>query len=146
MEHGRGGVDVEPATLDLASYHAFLAEHAAGIEEFRTRRESAFAEERARWAAAGVPEHVETPFAAVSDDDDELAPGAVPVSSPLPGAIGKVLVEPGDAVAAGEPVVIVEAMKTEVPVNAPAGGAVTHVRCEAGAMVRAGQTLMVLQP
>ncbi|HVJ96841.1 MAG TPA: urea carboxylase [Acidimicrobiia bacterium] len=146
MEHGHGGVEIEAATIDLAAYHAFLAEHATGIEEFRTRREAAFAEERARWAAAGVPEHVEAQFAAVADEEDDLAPGAVPVSSPVPGAVGKVLVAPGDAVAAGDPVVIVEAMKTEVPVNAPAGGAVTHVRCEAGAMVRAGQTLMVLQP
>jgi urea carboxylase len=146
MEHGHGGVDIEPATFDLASYHGFLAEHAADIDAFRMRREAAFAEERARWAAAGVAEHVESPFIAVADEEDELAPGAVPVSSPLPGAVGKVLVGPGDAVVAGEPVVIVEAMKTEVPVNAPAGGAVTHVRCEAGAMVRAGQTLMVLQP
>jgi urea carboxylase len=146
IEHGFGGVDIEPAELRLADHHAFLAEHADSIDEFRARREHAFAEERARWAAAGVPEHVDTLPALDDAVDMPLPPGAIAISSPLPGAIGRVLVDEGGRVDTGEPVVIVEAMKTEVPVTSPAPGLVVDVCCTAGAMVRAGQTLLVLQP
>jgi urea carboxylase len=146
IEHGHGGVDIEPAELRMADYHAFLADNELEIDAFRSRRERAFREERARWAAAGVAEHVDA-FSAF-DDADELAlpPGAVAVSSPLSGAIGPVIVAAGDHVDAGQAVVIVEAMKTEVPVPAPVAGIVTTVRCETGGMVRAGQTVMVIQP
>jgi urea carboxylase len=42
----------EPATFSLAAHEAFLAEHAAEIAAFRTRREAAFAAERGAWQAA----------------------------------------------------------------------------------------------
>ena len=54
------------------------------------------------------------------------------------------LVEPGDTVAAGEVVAVVEAMKTEVSVSTISAGRVQAVRCTEGALVRAGQTLVVL--
>jgi urea carboxylase len=146
IEHGFGGVDIESTELRLADHHAFLTEHTDSIDAFRARRERAFAEERERWAAAGVPEHVDTLRALDDAVNTPLPPGAIPVSSPLPGAIGRVLVDEGRRVDTGEPVVIVEAMKTEVLVTSPARGLVVDVRCRAGAMVRAGQTLLVLQP
>ena len=146
IEHGRGGVDIEPAVLRMADHHAFLAANAAGIAAFRDRRERAFAEERARWAAAGVAEHVDAFPPAPGDADEPMPAGALPICASMAGAVGRVLVEPGDAVRAGQPVVIVEAMKTEVPVLAAAAGVIAAVRCTVGAMVRAGQTLLVLQP
>ena len=146
IEHGCGGVEIEPAELRMADYHAFLDENAVEIDGFRARREQAFREERERWAAAGVAEHVDA-FSLLDDTAElPLPPGAIAVSSPLAGAIGNVLVATGDPVGAGQAVVIVEAMKTEVPVPAPAAGTVIDLRCEAGAMIRAGQIVAVIQP
>ena len=146
IEHGRGGVDIEPAELRMAEYHAFLDAHAPEIDAFRSRRERAFREERERWAAAGVAEHVDA-FPRLDDADETPLPqGAVAVSSPLSGSIGNVLVGVREHVDAGQAVVIVEAMKTEVPVPAPVAGIVAEVRCEAGGMVRAGQTVLVIRP
>lgn len=146
IEHGHGGVDIETTELRMADYHAFLDEHAQEIDAFRSAREEAFREERARWATAGVAEHVDA-FPVL--DDAEVIPlplGSVPITSPLSGAIGQVLVARGDRVDRGQAVAIVEAMKTEVPVSSPAGGVVTEIRCEAGDMVRAGQTIVVIRP
>ena len=66
------------------------------------------------------------------------------VASPLAGTIVKVTVVPGQAVAAGEVVVLLEAMKMETEVRAPASGSVTEVRVKEGDAVAVGAPLLIL--
>ena len=66
------------------------------------------------------------------------------VASPLAGTIVKVTVVPGQAVAAGEVVVLLEAMKMETEVRAPASGSVTEIRVKAGDAVAVGAPLLIL--
>ncbi|MCU1465127.1 MAG: urea carboxylase [Actinomycetia bacterium] len=139
------GVDIEPTVFRLADHHAFLASHAAEIATFQSRRDAAFARERARWKELGVAEYVNTvPEPDAVDDEPVLAPGELAVAAPVQGIVWRMLVAPGDDVAAGDVVAIVEAMKTEVSVSAPCAGRVRALRCTEGALVRAGQTLVVL--
>jgi biotin carboxyl carrier protein len=70
--------------------------------------------------------------------------GPVTVKSPMPGRVVKVLVEAGDRVASGQPVVVVEAMKMENELRAPRAGTVQDVRCAEGATVEAGQDLVTI--
>jgi biotin carboxyl carrier protein len=67
------------------------------------------------------------------------------LSAPMPATVTRVLVQPGQTVARGEIVVILEAMKMEMPLRAPRDGIVAHVRCEAGNLVQPGQPLVELQ-
>ena len=46
------------------------------------------------------------------------------VRSPMPGKIVRVVKQVGDPVAAGETIMIMEAMKMEMPVAAPAAGTI----------------------
>ena len=64
--------------------------------------------------------------------------------APLPGAVGRVLVVPGQRVVAGDLLLTVEAMKLEHPVHAPSDGVVTDLRVAAGAQVETGAILAVL--
>jgi propionyl-CoA carboxylase alpha chain len=64
--------------------------------------------------------------------------------APLPGAIGRVLVVPGQRVAAGDLLLTVEAMKLEHPVHAPTDGVISDLRVAAGAQVETGTLLAVL--
>jgi len=66
------------------------------------------------------------------------------VASPLAGTIVKVTVVPGQAVAAGEVVVLLEAMKMETEVRAPASGSVTEIRVKPGDAVAVGAPLLIL--
>ncbi|MCK4806575.1 MAG: biotin/lipoyl-binding protein, partial [Candidatus Aegiribacteria sp.] len=54
------------------------------------------------------------------------------VVAPLPGLILKVLVKEGDAVNAGQPLAIMEAMKMENEVKSPVDGVVKDVNVAAG--------------
>jgi biotin carboxyl carrier protein len=82
------------------------------------------------------------------------APGVAPhpagrddragVRAPTAGLVVAVYVQAGDAVAAGQPVVALEAMKIEQSVPAPRAGRVRAVRCAVGDTVAAGALLVEL--
>jgi propionyl-CoA carboxylase alpha chain len=77
-------------------------------------------------------------------DHSAEAMGSGPVA-PLPGTIVSVLIEPGDDVAEGDALVVLEAMKMEHRITAPAPGRVTAVDVEVGQRVDAGQILVHLE-
>jgi propionyl-CoA carboxylase alpha chain len=74
----------------------------------------------------------------------QLAEGSL--TAPLPGAVGRVLVVPGQRVSAGDLLLTLEAMKLEHPVHAPSGGVVTELPVRAGSQVETGTVLAVITP
>lgn len=74
----------------------------------------------------------------------DLARGEV--HAPMPGLVVDVLVRAGDAVAAGQPVVVVEAMKMQNALAAPLSGKVANVAVQAGTAVDSGQLLLAIRP
>jgi 3-methylcrotonyl-CoA carboxylase alpha subunit len=67
------------------------------------------------------------------------------LTAPMPGRILAVLATPGQAVARGVPLVVMEAMKMEHTVTAPRAGAVERVFCVVGEQVKEGAELLVLK-
>lgn len=67
-----------------------------------------------------------------------------PVTAPLPGNVLKINVSQGQAVKAGDVVVIIEAMKMENEITAPCDGAVKQIVAAKGAVVNTGDTLLVI--
>ena len=63
-------------------------------------------------------------------------------AAPMPGTIQKVLVKAGDAVEAGQPLVVMEAMKLQLTIEAAYDGTVEEVCCEAGGLVSDGALLV----
>ena len=63
----------------------------------------------------------------------------------MPGTIRSVTVSVGDAVVAGQTVVVMEAMKMELTVEAAADGTVTEVHVEEGDAIEAGAPLVVIE-
>lgn len=72
------------------------------------------------------------------------AAGRQTIVAPMPGKVLRVLVEPGQAVAARQALVVVEAMKMENEMTAARDGHVTDVLVTAGQSVEAGRVLVVI--
>lgn len=70
--------------------------------------------------------------------------GAAVVKTAMPGRVVRTLVEVGDEVTKGQPVVVVEAMKMENELKAPRDGVVRRVAVSAGALVESGAVLVEL--
>jgi propionyl-CoA carboxylase alpha chain len=77
-------------------------------------------------------------------DPEKLAP-AGSLLAPMPGLVRRVLVETGTTVTAGQPLLVLEAMKMEQTVAAPAAGVVAELRAKAGEQVSTGQVLAVVE-
>ncbi len=67
------------------------------------------------------------------------------VSSPMPGKVVKHLVKVGDAVEAGQGVIVVEAMKMENELKAPGPGTVREIRAPEGSLVTGGAPLVIIE-
>ena len=67
-----------------------------------------------------------------------------PVTAPLAGNVVKVLVEPGQIVAEGESVIILEAMKMETSISAPNAGKIVAVKVQSGDSCAVGDTLVTI--
>ena len=72
--------------------------------------------------------------------------GDANVKSVMPGIVKEVLVTAADAVAAGQPLLILEAMKMENEIRAPREGVVGTVHVSAGQAVEKGAQLVSLAP
>ena len=97
----------------------------AAVVEVRTARAAALAEALAAGGAGGA--------------------AGSQLKAPMPGRVVRVLVQVGQAVERGAPVIIVEAMKMENEMRAPASGTVLRVHVSEGATVDAGQLMVELE-
>ncbi len=97
-------------------------------------------------ASAAPPVTVPPVTAAASTwPDRELADGEVAIRSPLPASVVEMRVNAGDAVAAGQALVVLSAMKMETEVTAPCDGTVSALRdLQPGDQLAAGDVLAVV--
>ena len=78
-----------------------------------------------------------------TDPADAVASGSL--LAPMPGTVVSVKVEPGAEVAAGDAVLVLEAMKMQHTVTAPHDGTITEINVEPGAQVASGEVLAVVE-
>jgi biotin carboxyl carrier protein len=67
------------------------------------------------------------------------------IKAHITGVVFQVTAKPGDRVAAGDAVVVLESMKMEIPVEAPRAGSIKEIRVQEGQTVQEGETLAVLE-
>ena len=148
LVHARSGGDLA-VEIDGRLVHAVCAEVAPGEWWVRV----AGATHALRWMPP-LPEPSEpsafataaTPamHATSTARRDAVADGAI--LAPMPGQVVAVTAAEGQAVRAGDPLVILEAMKMEHTVRAPYAGVVTSLRCRPGDQVAPRAVLLELHP
>jgi len=68
-----------------------------------------------------------------------------PLAAPMPATVVTVNVEPGQRVARGDVLIMLEAMKMELPIKAPRDATVKAIACRQGELVQPGIPLLVLE-
>ena len=64
------------------------------------------------------------------------------IKAPMPGLVLRINVVPGQTVAPGEPLLVLEAMKMENVIKSPGEGVVKKIECTQGTAVEKGQVLV----
>ncbi len=70
--------------------------------------------------------------------------GPTEVRAIIPGVVASVSVVPGDAVVAGQQLLVVEAMKMQNELRAPRDGVISQVAVGSGRTIEVGDLLLVL--
>jgi biotin carboxyl carrier protein len=78
-------------------------------------------------------------------DQADAGTGPQRIAAPMPGKIVRVLVTMGEAVAARQALVVVEAMKMENELRAGRDGTIAEIHAQEGQSVEAGALLVVIQ-
>ncbi|SHF30465.1 acetyl-CoA carboxylase biotin carboxylase subunit [Streptoalloteichus hindustanus] len=112
----------------------------------RTRRYACARDGEVTWLGADGHAWALTETERLAAARHEAAAAGGPVTSPMPGTVLVVKVAAGDAVVAGQPLLIVEAMKMEHTITAPVDGVVSELHARAGQSVGLGQPLAVVAP
>jgi acetyl/propionyl-CoA carboxylase alpha subunit len=79
-------------------------------------------------------------------DPVALAPPGGSLTAPMPASVLRVGVAVGDQVAAGEVLLVLEAMKVQIQIRTPTDGTVAAIHIRDGDAVVAGQTLVEVRP
>ena len=95
-------------------------------------------------AATSISVTPQTPIATKPAAAPAAAAG-LKVTCPLPGTVLSINVKEGDTVAAGQTLLVLEAMKMENNIDAERGGVVKQVLVQAGATVMEGDVLLVIE-
>jgi len=66
------------------------------------------------------------------------------IKAHITGVVFQIAAKPGDALEAGDPVIVLESMKMEIPVEAPRAGSVAEIRVQEGQTVQEGETIAIL--
>jgi pyruvate carboxylase subunit B len=93
---------------------------------------------------AAPPRRGEAPREAAAAEEEAPAAGEEPVRAPMPGMVVEYRKRVGEAVKAGETVVIVEAMKMHNSIESPCDGVVKELRCRPGESVPKAAVLCVI--
>jgi propionyl-CoA carboxylase alpha chain len=137
---GRDGYQVEGVTVVAASPTAVTLEVDGVRTSYEVAVEATGSDDvfvdfpRGHVALRRVPRFV--------DPADAVASGSL--LAPMPGTVVRVAVEKGAEVAAGDVVLVLEAMKMQHSVTAPTAGTVTEIDVELGVQVAAGEVLAVV--
>ncbi len=125
----------EPPVEEAAETSAPPAAEQAAVYSVRVNGKAFQVEVSANGAVADI-----APATAAKTGQEARQAGAI--TAALAGTVFKVLVKPGDAVKAGEPVAVLEAMKMENEVAAPTAGTVDAVFVREGDAVEMGDALL----
>jgi urea carboxylase len=142
--HGCYPLKIEEGRFTLAEHRRYLDAQAKHIAAFKTAQQRAFEAERQRWKEQGLDSFVVDADLPTPATDESVPDGMRPIYAPVTGTVWKIEAQPGQHVAAGEAVVVIETMKMETIIPAAHAGIVRQLRCQPGRVVKAGQIVALI--
>ena len=143
-------IDIEETTIKPKEINKFLGSIKDEVKTFKEKQDLAFEKEREYWVASGMIGGDEDDLIEALDNDGLDSPKVAPkgyffVYAHASGIVWKILANNQDKIEKEQPLIILEAMKTEIIVNASSSGTVSEINIKNGQLVNRGDLLMVIK-
>jgi len=138
-------IDGQPVEADAHLVRPGVLSLLIAGKSHRIVLDAAHAETALHLASRRIPYRIEDTRSLRSRRRHAHADGPVNLKASMPGRVVRVLVEEGDAVAAHQGVLVIEAMKMQNELKSPKQGRVVEVRVSPGDTVAAGDILAVIE-
>ena len=148
VEVTRGSDDVWRLRKDNSGFEASVVEVEPSVYSILIDGKSYEARIQHGWVDVGrrhFAVEAEDPRALRTGGSASTAEGRKNVAAPMPGKVIRVLVQEGEAVEAGQGLVVVEAMKMQNEMKSPKAGRVAKLSAIEGAAVTAGEVLATIE-
>lgn len=145
--HGVFDLRVEESQFNLARHEELLDSIRPGIAAFKERQTQAFHEERERWRINGQLDAAASLIEVPEPQAQErgVPDGCEAVIAPMTASVFQIAAQPGQPVAEGDKLVVLDAMKMEMVIAAPVRGVIRELLCQPGQIVSAGQQLAIVE-
>jgi urea carboxylase len=144
--HGKVDLEIQEERFALGDYTRFMEGEADSIARFKLTQQTAFEEERQRWAESGTPSFGSEPEISIHPPPGGVESGATAVESHVHGSVWQLRIEAGAEVKRGDVLLVLESMKMEIAIEAPSDGTVLDVLVASGQPVAPGQPLVTMRP
>ncbi|HUS19154.1 MAG TPA: biotin/lipoyl-containing protein [Terriglobales bacterium] len=146
-------VDGQPFTFDSAQPAADVLSLLVGGESYEVRRETAASNGNGQTGEQSIAVGGRRYVVEVSDPRSlrsrkakaGSSEGPKKIKAPMPGKVVRILAAEGDAVEAGQGVVVIEAMKMQNELKSPKAGTLKRLIANVGMAVNAGDTLAIVE-
>lgn len=140
---GRYELEVEETVFDYGQYLKYLESIEEEGKQFKKHQVEAFNIEKQMWKDKGLDHFVSQHNEGLVKELD-IPEGTTPVYSNMPGSVWKILVQTGDKVKKGDPIIVEESMKMEFSQYAPCDGIVQGIYVKETENVSGGQILAII--
>jgi len=145
LPKGQFKLRIENSQFSLNEYEDFLQSHQPSIDEFQTKRQAAFDTELNHWKETGQLTFEPIESHQTDQADIDIPENCTVIDSPVSGNVWQCQVSQGQAVKAGDVLMILESMKMEIEIHAIQDGIVNRILLEQGQAVNAGQGLVIIE-
>ena len=130
--------------IEPGLYSILLAGRCYEARVSRTAARPGAREYKVRVGAEHYRVTIRDPRARRRGSDAGTSAGPLEITAPMPGRVVKVLVREGEEVAAGQGVLVIEAMKMQNELRAPRSGSVERIHAAEGEGVETGAPLLLI--
>lgn len=146
---GELNIEIEETTIKPKEINQFLDSIKEEVATFKEKQNIAFEKERKHWEESGMigGQEEEQENDSIQDSNvTSIAPeGHFFVQAHANGVVWNILANDNDKIEQDQPLIVLEAMKTEINVNASAAGFITEIKVKKGQLVNQGDVLLVVK-
>lgn len=142
---GNYAIDIEETTFSIKEYLEKVKAHEEAIQQVKARQQRAFNAEREEWRAKGLLEFIPEILENKSTIELAVPENSEVLKCSIPGSVWKILVDEGDFVRSGDPIIVTESMKTEISYNSPCDGMISEILIKQGDVLQSGESLAFIE-